>query len=148
MPSHVFSYPAVFHPIVNDLERRFLGRDSKKRDDIRVPKPLPHNNPSIKSLPAQALQPQFSEINNIRTNLAFNVRSQSFDADLFPIEFRLVRISGTSDRQCFPSIKKYSAWDEVGPWENLAVAACTLQSAQSFSEEIVCDRSAVKRLVR
>ena len=35
--SHVFDYPAVFHPIVNDVERRYLGRDSEERGGVRVP---------------------------------------------------------------------------------------------------------------
>ena len=61
VPSHIFSYATMFHPLANDLERRHLGGDSKQRHDVRMLHPLPHNQSSVGCLTAQWLQLQFPE---------------------------------------------------------------------------------------
>ena len=58
----------------------------------------------------------------------------------------MVRISEPSARNRRPSSRKLFARDHVGPWEDLAVAACALQSAQGFSEEVIGDWDVVEGL--
>ena len=121
----------MFHPIPDDLQRQCLCESSNERNDIRVLQPLPHNNFSVKLLqiPIRVLQRRFPRISDERADLPLNVRPESRDVDLFPIEFRFLRVSGASCRIRVPSIPKTSARNEGRSWEDLTVATCALQSA-------------------
>ena len=58
-----------------------------------------------------------------------NIRPQTFDADLLPIEFCLVRIGEISRRSSLPHIRNPFALDDTGLRQNTAVAADTLEPA-------------------
>ena len=53
----------------------------------------------------------------------------------------------TSGRNCLTPIQKLFARNDVGLWQNFAVAADTLKSGQGLPKEIIGDRNVVKRLV-
>jgi hypothetical protein len=63
------------------------------------------------------------------TTSVLNVSPQRLDTDLFPIEFRFVGVSETSRRDWLSPVRKPFARNEMGSWQNLTVAAGTLQSA-------------------
>ena len=132
--SHIFGYPPIFHPITNNFERwRCLGGNSKERNDVWMRQPLPYNNFFIEYLASSSPQQLLQATGNLPTNLVYGtssilrVRSQNFDADLFPVEFCFVYIGKPSCGKRLRSIRKLSALNEVGRWEGPPVAARGLQ---------------------
>ena len=128
---HVLGDRTIVHPSTNDLERRYLGGNSDEGDNVGMPQALPHDNFSVKDLLVQKFKQRLSEgeggIDLFRdTPSVLNVRSQSLDTDLFPIEFRLVHVGKTSGRNCFP-FRKRPARNDVGLWQDPTVAADTLE---------------------
>ena len=93
-------------------------------------------------------------MNSKRTNLTYNTTSilgmwsQGLDGNLLSIEFRLVRVREISGRKWPLPIRKVSVRNAVRRWKDPAVAACTLQPAQSPPKEIVSDWEVAERLNR
>ena len=56
-----------------------------------------------------------------------------------------MRVGETSRRNWLPPIQKPLPWDDAGLWQNLAIAADTLESGRGLPKEIV--RNVVECLV-
>ena len=53
----------------------------------------------------------------------------------------------TSGRDCLPPVQELFARNDVGLWQNFAVAADALESGQGLPKKTIGDRNVVKCLV-